>query len=323
MKKIAIIQAQEISKQLKEDAQSLGLPLSDSTDLYKLAVGAIRDSFDLSRLGGGLTLDDLVLGVIQKLVVKAPVRPLENYTKKYLWDTLLPNIVVQMKDSGLNLKQIEGDSNVQKVLKHFGFDPDVIELFYTGEKPPFKTLKNEIDLDEMLSSKPRANIFSKFKGESESQFIKFWTSSVVNSARNFIRDYKDVAVDKAKSFGNYDEEDDRNDAVSESHHSPQKDDEVSVEDKISQKQLLKKLQKVDDRFVLLFNILKESGGVEQVQKQLNLDSYNAKKLLKSFYANLKREVDSQGWDQKDTLRVLQARRVQNSIIRRFLNVSLL
>jgi len=326
MKKTAIIQAEKIAETLKNEAQSLGLPISDSTDLYKLAIGAIRKKFDLSNLKGGMTIDDLVLGVIQQLIVKSPGKPLENYHRKYLAETLIPNIVLQMKSKGFSLDKIQQDKNILKILDHFDFDSKFIEMCFTGEKKPFKTMKKDIDLDKMLSDKPRPNIFNKFKGKDEPEFISFWTTSVVNKAKNFIKENKDKFIDHAKSFGNFDKGDEQSSTVSDSHHIQDVVDDVTVDDKFLKNQILEKLENEDPRYVKVFDIIKESDSsseiMENLKTNLKLESYAAKKFLEKYTAELRRIVLNLELDSDDLRRVFRAK-IARSIVRRIMNVSLL
>jgi hypothetical protein len=336
MKKIAIYYSRQIAEQLKKDAQEVGIPVADDTDLLKLAIAAIKKIVDIKSLPGGMVLDDLVLGTLQRLIARGPAKGLERYNRKYIRDTIVPNAVIKMKDNHVPLEKILKDKNMKKVLDYFGLDEDLVERSYSGEKKPLKIINKNLNLGDLLVTKSRPSVFQEFKGDNEYQFIKFWTTSVSNTARNYLRDFADATLDKYKSiapivptFTTYKNPEIKSDAgtMSESILVDEKS-ETAIEDKFQKKQLFQMLSKIDPRYEVILDNILDSGepDKDELKKSLGIGDSELKKLSLEFFKDLKSVILKMGLNRDEAARILRAKRIAtcvDSIVGRYLDACLL
>lgn len=326
MIKKALYNARKIADELKKEALDVGIPLSENTDLLKLAADKIRSVVDTKRLVG-MDLDDLILGTLSKLLVREPVKAVDSYNLQYIRDTYIPNYVLKLKSEGLSLENILDDKTVQRLLHTFNLKEDHVTRSYSGEKKPARIVK--IKLEDITKTKDRPSIFKKFKGDTEGQFIKYWTISVGNTARNYLRDNKDEVLDTAVSVDAPSQQDDRpSQKLQIVDTGPVNSTEGAV-DRIEankNKEIIRKaLSKINPKYeIMLDNFDQDDEKKKELVGILGSAEYSNFKL--KFERDLKKIIIMMKLTREETSRMLRAKKISKiaySIVRRYLDADLL
>lgn len=317
MNKTALRDAKKLADLLKKEALEVGIPLSESTDLLKLAMGKIWNIALSTNLPGGMSVDDLILKVIEDLTIRKPSKGIDVYNHKYMRDVLIPNIILNMKKEGIPLENILNNQTLKNVVSAFKFDPQIIEKSYNGEKKPLKNLvRKDLNLETLLENKPRPSIFKEFRGNSEGEFIKFWNKSVVNSALNELKLSKDKILDQSKRV------------IDENKYVDQVST-TSIEDKLIRKDVVSELSKLNPNYVAMVNSVREEGGLNKsaLRKALpDLDDKEFEKTFDKFKVDMPAMFAKFGIKVDEAIRILKAKRIAkkaNSIVRRYLDVYML
>lgn len=344
MIKTAIYNARKIADELKKEALQIGIPLSDDTDLLKLAAAKIRKTVDIHNIRG-MDFDDLLLGALSYLIVRKPSKTLDSYNRKHMRDTFIPNLVISMKANNVPLEDILNNKDLQKILTTFNFDEDLIKRSYSGEKKPVRVVKlKSTDLAELNKTKDRPSIFKEFKGDTEPEFIKFWTTSVANAALNYLRDSRDATLDTARPIVKKNEEGEHELSTSSIYGSPltlnrsnffsDYADKFNTEETVdlidakrNKKILYKLLSEIDPRYEVMFDNILDSSDKEKMKKALGIVSSTEYERFKTkFEADLKKIIQKLDLTREEAARTFRAKRIAAtaySIVRRYLDANLL